>query len=123
MTENGCAAEDYVNPEGAVEDLERVDYLHTHLEAAWRACRDGIPLAGYFHWSLLDNFEWAWGYQKRFGLVFVEFDTQRRIPKRSAEYYHGVAATNALPSTPMGDAPHAPAAPPLIGGRAPAAAR
>jgi beta-glucosidase len=97
VTENGCAAEDYVNPEGRVEDVERVEYLHAHLDAAWRALRDGVPLAGYFHWSLLDNFEWAWGYQKRFGLVFVDFDTQRRIPKRSASYYGAVARGNALP--------------------------
>ena len=63
-------------------------------------CRDGVPLAGYFHWSLLDNFEWAWGYQKRFGLVFVDFETQRRIPKRSAEYYAGVAAQRSCRRSP-----------------------
>jgi beta-glucosidase len=99
VTENGCAAEDYVNPDGRVDDIERVEYLHGHLEAAWRALRDGVPLAGYFHWSLLDNFEWAWGYQKRFGLVFVDFDTQRRIPKRSAAYYGAIARANTLPET------------------------
>jgi beta-glucosidase len=96
ITENGCAAEDYINPGGSVDDLERVEFLRGHLDAAWRAIRDGVNLAGYFHWSLLDNFEWAWGYQKRFGLVFVEFETQRRIPKRSAEVYREVASTNAL---------------------------
>jgi beta-glucosidase len=96
VTENGCAAEDYVNPEGRVDDVERVDYLRGHLDAAWRAIRDGVNLAGYFHWSLLDNFEWAWGYQKRFGLIFVDFETQRRIPKRSAEVYGEIAKTNAL---------------------------
>ncbi|HZL55052.1 MAG TPA: family 1 glycosylhydrolase, partial [Solirubrobacteraceae bacterium] len=76
--------------------VERVDYLRGHLDAAWRAIRDGVNLAGYFHWSLLDNFEWAWGYQKRFGLIFVDFETQRRIPKRSAEVYGEIAKTNAL---------------------------
>jgi len=96
ITENGCAAEDYVNPDGRVDDIERVEYLHGHLDAAWRALRDGVNLAGYFHWSLLDNFEWAWGYQKRFGLVFVDFETQRRIPKRSAEVYGEVAKANEL---------------------------
>jgi beta-glucosidase len=96
ITENGCAAEDYVNPDGRVDDIERVQYLHGHLDAAWRALRDGVNLAGYFHWSLLDNFEWAWGYQKRFGLVFVDFETQRRIPKRSAEVYGEVARANEL---------------------------
>ena len=101
VTENGCAAEDYVNPEGAAEDYERIEYLHGHLGAAWRAIQDGVPLAGYFHWSLCDNFEWAWGYQKRFGLVFVEYDTQRRIPKRSASFFRQVAVTNELSSLDM----------------------
>jgi beta-glucosidase len=96
VTENGCAAEDYINPEGVVEDTERSEYLRGHLDAAWRAIRDGVNLAGYFHWSLLDNFEWAWGYQKRFGLVFVDFATQRRIPKRSAELYRQIATSNEL---------------------------
>jgi beta-glucosidase len=97
VTENGCAAEDYVNPDGQVDDFERVAYLHGHLHAAWRAIQDGVPLDGYFYWSLHDNFEWAWGYQKRFGLVFVDFDTQRRIPKRSAAFYRHVARNNELP--------------------------
>jgi beta-glucosidase len=97
VTENGCATEDYVTPEGAVNDFERIDYLQGHLDAAWRAIQAGVPLAGYFYWSLLDNFEWAWGYQKRFGLVFVDFPTQRRIPKRSAAFYREVARANALP--------------------------
>jgi beta-glucosidase len=100
ITENGRAAEDYVDPDGQVNDVERVRYLHTHLDAAARAVRDGIRLAGYFAWSLLDNFEWAAGYQKRFGLVFVDFGTQRRIPKASARFYAGVARANAVPPLP-----------------------
>jgi beta-glucosidase len=100
VTENGCAAEDYVNPDGEVNDLERVRYLHTHLEAAARAIKDGASLAGYFVWSLLDNFEWAWGYQKRFGIVFVDFGTQRRIPKASAAFYANVVRANAIPLLP-----------------------
>jgi beta-glucosidase len=100
ITENGRAAEDYVNPQGEVDDIERVRYLHTHLEAAARAINDGVSLAGYYVWSLLDNFEWAWGYQKRFGIVFVDFGTQRRIPKSSARFYAGVARANAVPSLP-----------------------
>src|SRR5215469_13585468 len=98
VTENGRAAEDYVNPEGAVHDPERVRYLHQHLSAAARAIHDGANLAGYFVWSLLDNFEWGWGYQKRFGIVFVDFGTQRRIPKSSASFYSGVIRANAVPS-------------------------
>jgi beta-glucosidase len=100
VTENGCAAEDYVNPEGAVDDLERVRFLHLHLAAAARAIRDGANLAGYYVWSLLDNFEWAWGYQKRFGIVFVDFGTQRRIPKASSAFYADVARANEVPSLP-----------------------
>jgi beta-glucosidase len=100
ITENGCAAEDYVNPQGAVNDLERVSYLHKHLEAAARALQDGANLAGYFVWSLLDNFEWGWGYQKRFGIVFVDFGTQRRIPKSSARFYSEVVRANAVPAVP-----------------------
>ena len=98
VTENGCAADDYATPEGVVDDFERIDFLREHLAAAWRAIKEGVPLAGYFHWSFLDNFEWAWGYQKRFGLVFVDFSTQRRIPKRSAGFYGRIARANALPS-------------------------
>ena len=97
ITENGRAAEDYVDPEGVVNDVERVRYLHTHLEAAARAIQDGASLAGYFVWSLLDNFEWGWGYQKRFGIVFVDFGTQRRIPKSSAGFYSDVVRANAVP--------------------------
>jgi beta-glucosidase len=98
ITENGYAAEDYVNPEGEINDFERVDYLHRHLDAAWRAIHDGVKLAGYFHWSLMDNFEWAWGYQRRFGLYFVDFGTQRRLPKRSARFYAEVARSGRLPA-------------------------
>ncbi len=105
ITENGCAAEDYVNPHGEVNDFERVRYLQQHLEAAARAIRDGANLAGYFVWSLLDNFEWAWGYQKRFGIVFVDFGTRRRIPKSSARFYAGVVRANAVQSLLPADAP------------------
>jgi len=100
ITENGRAAEDYVNPEGEVNDVERVRYLQAHLEAAARAIKDGASLAGYFVWSLLDNFEWGWGYQKRFGIVFVDFGTQRRIPKSSARFYSDVVRANAVPLPP-----------------------
>src|ERR1700734_2215257 len=86
ITENGCAAEDYVDPNGKVNDLERVKFLHLHLDACARAIKDGANLAGYYVWSLLDNFEWGYGYQKRFGIVFVDFATQQRIPKASADF-------------------------------------
>ena len=99
ITENGCAADDYITPEGEVNDVERVEYLHGHFGAAWRAIQEGVNLRGYFVWSLMDNFEWARGYQRRFGLYFVDFATQRRLPKRSAAFYSKVARTGALPSS------------------------
>ncbi len=96
ITENGCAAEDYVNQDGVVNDVERVSYLHQHFAAAARAIGDGVNLAGYYVWSLLDNFEWGWGYQRRFGLVFVDFESQRRIPKASARFYADVIKAGAV---------------------------
>jgi len=96
ITENGCAADDYVDPEGGVDDDERIRYVHDHLAAAHQAIAAGVALKGYFVWSLLDNFEWAQGYSRRFGIVFVDFGTQRRIPKRSAAYYARVVRENAL---------------------------
>ncbi len=98
ITENGAACHDYVNPDGTVEDTERIAYLQGHLQAARRAIADGAPLRGYFAWSMLDNFEWAYGYSKRFGLVFVDYGTQRRIPKRSAEWFAEVASSNSVPA-------------------------
>jgi beta-glucosidase len=100
ITENGAACDDYVNPDGTVEDPDRIAYLHGHLQAARRAIAEGVPLRGYYAWSLLDNFEWAHGYSKRFGLVFVDYGTQRRIPKRSAAWYGEVARTNSVPPLP-----------------------
>jgi beta-glucosidase len=100
ITENGCGAEDYVNPEGLVIDPERVRYLHQHLAAAARAIADGANLAGYYVWSLLDNFEWGWGYQKRFGITFVDFGTQQRILKSSARFYSDVVRANGVPALP-----------------------
>jgi beta-glucosidase len=99
ITENGMAAHDYVNPNGEIVDDERVDYLRGHLDAAARAIDAGVDLRGYFCWSFLDNFEWAEGYSKRFGLVFVDYGTQRRIPKKSAGFYSQVAHSNALPAS------------------------
>lgn len=97
VTENGCAAEDYVNPEGEINDAERVDYIRGHLAAVLRAIDEGVAVAGYFHWSLLDNFEWGWGYLRRFGLYYVDYGTQRRLPKRSAAFYAAIARSGQLP--------------------------
>ncbi len=98
ITENGSAWYDYVTPDGTIEDYERIAYLRDHLTAVHQAIADGVNLRGYFAWSLLDNFEWAEGYAKRFGLVFVDFGTQRRILKRSGEFYANVVRANALPA-------------------------
>ncbi|WP_405913911.1 GH1 family beta-glucosidase [Streptomyces sp. NBC_00963] len=87
VTENGAAYPDVVRADGSVDDPERVQYLDEHLAACARAARRGAPLAGYFAWSLLDNFEWAYGYDKRFGLVHVDYATQRRTVKSSGHRY------------------------------------
>jgi beta-glucosidase len=102
VTENGAAYDDVPDADGVVEDDERIVYLDGHLRAALGAIAAGVPLEGYFVWSLLDNFEWAFGYAKRFGIVRVEYDTLRRIPKASAWWYRDVIARNGLapPRTP-----------------------
>ncbi|MFG2960661.1 GH1 family beta-glucosidase [Streptomyces sp. NPDC048291] len=87
VTENGSAYPDVVRPDGTVDDPERQAYLVGHLAACASAARKGAPLAGYFAWSLLDNFEWAYGYDKRFGLVHVDYDTQVRTIKGSGHRY------------------------------------
>jgi beta-glucosidase len=101
ITENGRAAEDYLGTDGVINDLERIKFLHQHLHAAARAVKDGANLVGYYVWSLLDNFEWAYGYQKRFGIVFVDFATGTRIPKASSAFYANVARANAVPPLPQ----------------------
>lgn len=96
ITENGSAWDDEVSPDGRVHDPQRVAYLRDHLAACLDALADGVPLRGYFAWSLLDNFEWAEGYAKRFGIVRVDYDTQARTPKDSARAYAEVARTGRL---------------------------
>jgi len=87
ITENGASYNDYVDPDGQVNDHDRVAYFAGYLAAAGRAIEEGVDLRGYYAWSFLDNFEWAEGYSKRFGLVFVDYRDQTRIPKRSAHWY------------------------------------
>jgi beta-glucosidase len=95
-TENGCASDDRLTEDGQVYDTDRVMYLRSHFVSAHRAVSEGWPLKGYFVWSLLDNFEWAYGYTKRFGLVYVKYNTLERIPKLSAKFYKEVIARNAV---------------------------
>lgn len=94
ITENGCAAQDEVNVNGEVLDTDRIMYLRQHLKAAHRAVSEGYPLKGYFVWSLMDNFEWAWGYDRRFGITFIDYSTQKRIPKASFDWYRECIRSN-----------------------------
>jgi len=96
ITENGAAFDDEV-VDGAVHDVERVDYLRRHITAVHRAMQRGVDLRGYQVWSLLDNFEWGYGYAKRFGIVRVDYDTLERLPKDSAHWYARLATTHVLP--------------------------
>ncbi|MBD2091459.1 beta-glucosidase [Microcoleus sp. FACHB-1515] len=86
ITENGCAADDQLK-NGEVIDTDRIFYLRQHFRQALRATQEGYPLQGYFVWSLMDNFEWAWGFDRRFGLIYIDYPTQQRIPKSSYHWY------------------------------------
>ncbi|WP_069769664.1 GH1 family beta-glucosidase [Streptomyces sp. LUP30] len=97
VTENGAAYDDKPDSDGRVHDPERIAYLHGHLSAVRRAIADGADVRGYYLWSLLDNFEWAYGYEKRFGAVYVDYATLARTPKSSAIWYGRAARTGTLP--------------------------
>jgi beta-glucosidase len=94
VTENGCAYEDVPGADGSVTDTDRIAYLSGHIAAVRSAAAAGVPVRGYFVWSLLDNFEWAEGFTKRFGLVHVDFSTQARTPKASFAWYRDLIASN-----------------------------
>lgn len=96
VTENGRAAYDYVDPEGSVRDLERIDYLSRHITALQTAVEAGADIRGYYIWSFMDNLEWAHGFAMRFGLVFIDYRTQERIPKASFRFYQDVIDRNGL---------------------------
>ena len=96
ITENGCSSDDVINAAGHIEDTDRVMYLRNHVTQMRRAASEGYPIKGYFLWSLLDNFEWADGYSKRFGICYVDFKTQKRTLKQSAEWYREVIKHNAV---------------------------
>ena len=96
VTENGCSSADVLRPDGRVLDSDRVQYLRSYLENLQRAVADGVPMAGYFLWSLLDNFEWSSGFSRRFGITYVDYKTQKRTPKLSSDYYRSVIAKNAV---------------------------
>lgn len=96
VTENGCSYLDGPDINGRVADQRRIDYLRDHLTAVHRAIQNGVPVSGYLQWTLLDNFEWSLGYTQRFGIVYVDFNDQRRTLKDSAFWYRDVIATNGL---------------------------
>jgi len=96
ITENGCAIDDTPGSDGAVHDPRRIDFLATHVGAVEEAIERGVDVRGYFAWSLMDNFEWGEGYRQRFGITYVDYETQRRIPKDSARWYAEVARRNGL---------------------------
>lgn len=96
VTENGVALADVVEDGGAVHDTDRVDYLRGHFAAALEAISEGVDLRGYFVWSLMDNFEWSFGYSMRFGIVRVDFDTQERTPKDSAHWFRDLIRTRTI---------------------------
>jgi beta-glucosidase len=102
VTENGVPVPDDLDHDGRVRDYRRIRYLRDHMIQAHRALMEGVPLHGYFVWSLLDNFEWAYGYRMRFGLIYVNFDTLERTIKESGRWYASVIEQNGVDSQPGG---------------------
>jgi beta-glucosidase len=96
ISENGTSADDKIAADGNIYDLDRIMYLRNYLAQLQRATSEGVPVRGYFLWSLMDNFEWIYGFEKRFGVYRVDFDTLRRTPKLSASFYRDVIARNAI---------------------------
>ncbi len=94
ITENGLANNDWVHLDGAVHDSQRIDFTHRYLLELHRAAEDQVPIMGYFHWSVMDNFEWCLGYNRRFGLIHVDYTTLERTLKDSAHWYRGVIESN-----------------------------
>jgi beta-glucosidase len=96
ITENGTSSDDKISKDGNIYDLDRIMYLRNYLTQLQRAISEGVPVRGYFLWSLMDNFEWIYGFEKRFGLYYVDFETLRRTPKLSVSFYRDVIAKNAV---------------------------
>ena len=96
ITENGCSYSDGPDENGRIADTRRIDYFRQYLAGVHRAIGNGVPVAGYFIWSFMDNFEWSLGYSQRFGIVYVDYKTQQRLPKDSAYWYKNVISHNQL---------------------------
>jgi beta-glucosidase len=93
ITENGASFTDTITPDGKVHDERRIGYLREHIKQAHRAMREGVPMKGYFAWSTMDNFEWAYGYSRRFGVIYIDYETQKRTIKDSGRFLSRVAKT------------------------------
>jgi len=98
ISENGTSSEDKIAHDGKVYDLDRIMFLRNYLVQLQRGIADGAPVRGYFLWSLMDNFEWIFGFEQRFGLYYVDFETLQRKPKLSVSFYRNVIARNAVSS-------------------------
>ncbi|NLO62634.1 MAG: beta-glucosidase [Clostridiaceae bacterium] len=96
ITENGMSGNDWIHSDGRIHDRDRVDFLYRYLSSMHKAIEDGVDIRGYFHWSLLDNFEWARGYSERFGLVYVDYLNRNRTTKDSFDFYKSIVTENAL---------------------------
>src|SRR3712207_3011171 len=96
ITENGCAGEDVIAEDGNIYDTDRIMFMPAHLTQLQRATAEGVPVRGYFYWSTMDNFEWTAGYGNRYGIVYVDFKTQKRTPKLSAQWFREAARCNAV---------------------------
>ena len=101
ITENGCVTDDVLADDGKVYDTDRIMFLRACLTQLQRATADGVPVKGYFQWSTMDNFEWTYGFGNRFGLVYVDFKTQKRTPKLSAAWFREAAASATRWSSPL----------------------
>ena len=96
ITENGAAFPDFITADGEVDDQDRLSYIKRHLDMVLKAVEIGVPVKGYFVWSMMDNFEWAHGYSKRFGIVYVDYKTQKRIIKSSGKWYQKFIRENSV---------------------------
>ncbi|MDD3949346.1 MAG: family 1 glycosylhydrolase, partial [Anaerolineaceae bacterium] len=96
VTENGASYADGPDETGRVHDQRRIDYLQTHIQAVWQAIQVGIPMGAYLQWSFMDNFEWARGYSQRFGVIHIDYETQKRTIKDSAYWFSDVTKRNGL---------------------------
>src|SRR5690606_40742356 len=96
ITENGCASEDVIAEDGKVYDTDRIMFMRAFLTQLQRAASDNVPVNGYFYWSAMDNLEWTAGFGNRYGIVYVDFKTQQRTPKASAEFFRECARKNAV---------------------------